>query len=214
MTKRNVTQAVSLQPIHVQNARICPSRHHVLNELPKGGVWGEIGVAFGDYSEPVLKHVRPIRFHAIDLFDLEKHKIIFGKKSADIFKGSTHEDYYRKRFATEINCKQMILHKGFSVEVLNQFDDEYFDVLYIDAAHDYANVMKDLNVAKKKIKINGLIILNDYVMNNPFDGQLYGVVQATNEICVNEGWEILYFALHPFMFCDVVIRRIGVNTNA
>ena len=206
--RKQVVQALDLLPNHLRHARIMPNRHHVLDELPKGSVWGEVGVAFGDYSKAVVARAQPRVFHAIDLFGLEKHKVIFGMKSSEIFKGKTHESFFRDRFASEIARGQMIIDKGLSNEVLNSFDDNYFDVLYIDAAHDYTNVKKDLDVAKQKIKKDGYIIMNDYIMSNPFDGQLYGVVQATNELCVEEDWEILFLALHPYMFCDVVIRRI------
>lgn len=206
--RKQVVQAKALEPRHVQNAQIMPSRHHVLDELPKGLVWGEVGVAFGDYSQSVLARAKPGVFHAIDLFDLEKHEVIFGLKSAEVFEGKTHEGFFRDRFAKDIVDGTMKIDKGLSTEVLSRFDDEYFDVLYVDAAHDYTNVKKDLNVAKHKVKRDGLLMMNDYVMSNPFDGQLYGVVQATNELCVEEDWEIIYMALHPYMFCDVVIRRI------
>jgi hypothetical protein len=206
--RKKVIQAKQLLPEHVKNARVMPSRHHVLDELPKGLIWGEVGVAFGDYSEAVLSRAEPRIFHAIDLFDLEKHEIIFGMKSAEVFGDKTHEGYFRDRFSAQIASGLVKIDKGLSVDVLNRYGDSYFDVLYIDASHDYENVKKDLDVAKRKVKRGGYIIMNDYVMSNPFDGQLYGVVQATNELCVDEGWEMLFLALHPYMFCDAVIRHI------
>jgi hypothetical protein len=211
--RKQVIQAKDLLPKHLKNARILPNRHHVLEELPKGLVWGEVGVAFGDYSKSALARAQPSVFHAIDLFDLEKHEIVFGLKSAEVFEGKTHEGFFRDRFAAEIASGQMKVDKGLSVEVLSRFEDAYFDVLYIDAAHDYVNVKKDLDVATQKLKKDGYLIMNDYIMSNPFDGQLYGVVQATNELCVEEDWEILFLALHPYMFCDVLVRRIGTSLS-
>lgn len=36
----------------------------------------------------------------------------------------------------------------------------------------------------------------------------YGVIQAVHEFCLREGWEIVYLALHPRMFCDVALNKI------
>ncbi len=38
--------------------------------------------------------------------------------------------------------------------------------------------------------------------------QPYGIVQAVHEFCREEGWEIRYLALHPYMFCDVALNKL------
>jgi len=50
--------------------------------------------------------------------------------------------------------------------------------------------------------------MNDYIMYDHFTKEEYGVVPATNEFMMEHNFEMLYFALHPEMFCDVLIRRI------
>ncbi len=51
-------------------------------------------------------------------------------------------------------------------------------------------------------------MLNDYTLVDPLLLQPYGIIQATHEFCVREGWEIIYLAQHPHMFCDVALRKI------
>ena len=92
---------------------------------------------------------------------------------------------------------------------MTAFNENYFDWIYIDAAHDYQSVKKDLFQAKRTIKENGLIIMNDYIMFDHFTKEKYGVVQATNEFMIENNYEMLYFALHQDMFCDVVLKKIS-----
>jgi hypothetical protein len=35
----------------------------------------------------------------------------------------------------------------------------------------------------------------------------YGVMQAVNEFCLNTNWEVAYFALDGYMYCDIAIHR-------
>jgi len=49
-----------------------------------------------------------------------------------------------------------------SVWAANQFPDEYFDFVYIDAGHTYAETMSDMNAWWPKTKKNGLFGGHDY----------------------------------------------------
>ena len=80
-------------------------------------------------------------------------------------------------------------------------------MIYIDAAHDYQSVMRDLAVANRKLKPSGYIVLNDYTIVDPLLLQHYDIVRAAHEFCLQEDWEIAFLALHPLMFCDVALRK-------
>lgn len=80
-------------------------------------------------------------------------------------------------------------------------------MIYIDAAHDYESVKRDAEIAQQKIRRDGIIVFNDYVMYDPFIGAEYGVVQAVNELLVRGGWDVIGFALEKSLFCDIAIQR-------
>lgn len=63
-----------------------------------------------------------------------------------------------------------------SIEASMKFEDEYFDIIYIDASHDYESVKKDILSWLPKLKKNGIICGDDYSIYFP------GVVQAVNEV--------------------------------
>ena len=64
--------------------------------------------------------------------------------------------------------------QGWSYEVVEQYKDNSLDFVFIDAAHDYESVKKDINAQYPKVKKGGVIAGHDY--NEP-----WGVVQAVNE---------------------------------
>lgn len=70
----------------------------------------------------------------------------------------------------------IILHKDYSYNICNKFSDNYFDFIYIDAAHDYKNVKRDILMYLPKTK--HLIGGHDYQLNWP------GVMTAVNEIFI------------------------------
>ncbi len=53
-------------------------------------------------------------------------------------------------------------HKSSSVEAATKFSDNSLDFVYIDAAHDYENVKKDITAWLPKVKIGGVIAGHDY----------------------------------------------------
>ena len=63
---------------YLRNAKILSSQHEILRFLPKGGVFCEVGVAYGDFSAAVLEACLPRKFIAIDHFELEKYPSMWG----------------------------------------------------------------------------------------------------------------------------------------
>lgn len=61
-----------------------------------------------------------------------------------------------------------------SIEAAKDFEDNYFDFIFIDAAHDYESVKQDLLTWYPKLKNGGIFAGHDYA---PF----WGVYQAVNE---------------------------------
>ena len=52
--------------------------------------------------------------------------------------------------------------KGWSYDVVSQFDDESLDVVYIDGTHTYDGVKRDIELYLPKVKKEGLICGHDY----------------------------------------------------
>jgi hypothetical protein len=194
-------------PAHLfENSRVCNSREHVLQMLPKGGVIAEVGVAYGNFSALLLEWLAPQKFIAIDSFAFtagdEPWKQTILKES-----NLSHVNYYEKRFGREIKNGVVEIHKGLSWEMLEKLPDKSLDYLYLDAGHSYDEVKKDISQAKKKIKDTGIIQFNDYTLFDAFAFIPYGVPKAVHEFMLAENYEMLFLCLHQQFFCDVVVRK-------
>ena len=106
-------------------------------------------------------------------------------KAIDHFEGSPeHEkliDYYG---ITIDNLKPIIdkieVIKNDSVLESKNYDNEYFDIVYIDASHEYEFVIEDIKNWLPKVKKGGIICGDDYISGWP------GVILAVDEIFNNK----------------------------
>jgi hypothetical protein len=138
-------------------------RRLLLQDMPKNSVCAEIGVWKGDFSELIRTVTSPEKLHLIDPWEFQDEfpermyggAVAKGQRDMD----SIYEDV-KKRFAKYPN---IILHRGKSEDVLQEFANAYFDWVYIDGNHYYEYVMKDLETSYSKVKLSGFITGDDYV---------------------------------------------------
>jgi predicted O-methyltransferase YrrM len=112
---------------------------------------------------------------------LINEKIPYDYYAIDHFLGSDEHqkdvDYFN---ITKENLKSIInninLIKKSSIESCVEFKNEFFDVIYIDASHDYESVKTDILSWLPKLKKNGIICGDDYISGWP------GVIMAVDEI--------------------------------
>lgn len=154
----------------LENAKLVSDIFVLLDRLPKGGIVAEIGVAAGDRSRQILERCRPKKIFLVDPW-------------TDNSKGGSSDISYHRiqdRMRYEIAAGVVELRRGHPHDVLQSFPDNTFDLAYIDAAHDYDTVCKDIENCYRIVKPGGIIAGNDYVRwVSPF--ARYGVVEAVNE---------------------------------
>jgi hypothetical protein len=205
----------ALTATHVAGCQLFANRYDMIAALgvPSGATIAEIGVAGGAFTEFLLDRLEPAKLVAIDTFEIPalptagkpaEWLTMFGATSDGVFAGLPHQEFYRRRFAgrSEVEIVEALSYEG-----LARYPDSSFDLVYIDAGHGYDDVSRDAAVAKTKIKPEGVIVFNDYIMFDHLLGYPYGIVQAVNRLVVAEDWRVAGFALHPSMFCDIALRR-------
>ena len=164
------------------------NRSELLKHLPQNAVCAEIGVSVGNFAWEIYHETNPQKLYLIDMwkkkddFELVHHK--FGKN------------------------EKIILMKGKSPDILNEFDDGFFDWVYIDADHRYKEVMEDLKICRKKVKTNGIILGHDYVLDTSLVRFPTGVAQAVHEFCKKYNWEISHLTNESHLHHSFAIKSL------
>jgi len=183
-------------------ARLIPSyltkgRAFLLKEMPKNSICAEIGTYDGDFAKKILYFTNPKKIHLIDPWVDSWHA------------GAPHQDkmdnrYQNvlKRFDREINLGQVVINRGYSHEIYNSFEDNYFDWIYIDGNHQYEFVKKDLELYYPKIKIGGFITGDDYYGKGKWWQD--GVKRAVDEFIVTKLVKLIIIKNSQFL-----LKKVG-----
>lgn len=62
---------------------------------------------------------------------------------------------------------KITIHRGYSHEKVPTFEDETFDIIYIDGNHEPEYVLEDAVLAFRKLKVGGFLIFDDYGWGGP-----------------------------------------------
>ena len=160
------------------------TRNDLLDVLDKKNIICEIGVFKGEFSDILLGKLKPTELHLIDIFEGE---MCSGDKDGNNIVWVNLDHEYNKLLEKYEKNEIVKLHKGKSFDILNKFQNNYFDLIYIDGDHSYNGVKNDLNIAFDKTKQNGYICGHDYTTE-----MFEGVVRAVNEFCIEKNLKIDY----------------------
>jgi hypothetical protein len=187
-----------LEVKHTSGARIVANRIELLGYLPEGGVVAELGVDKGLFSQQIIENCKPEKLHLIDVWASERFN---EQKALNV----------SRTFKEKIDNGSVIINRKLSTEVVSDFDDFYFDWIYIDTDHTYENTLLELRVFAQKVKIGGYIAGHDYSMGNWLTGTKFGVIEAVAEFCVTEGWKLVFLTADYTENPSFVITRIVEN---
>ena len=168
-----------LEQKHVQNAKILVDRFELLKMMPKNAVVAEIGVASGDYSSKIIQLTNPSKLHLVDFWGSSRYN--------EAVKNTVYT-----KFDAEIKSKKIEISLGLSTQVVDGFQNDYFDWIYIDTDHTYKTTLEELLSYAPKMKQGGIISGHDYIQGNWTGLIRYGVIEAVYEFCSKHNWEIIY----------------------
>lgn len=186
---------IPLEMRHVENCNLLLNREELLKLMKKNAVVAEIGVDEGKFSKRIHDITRPTKFHLIDMWGTDRFHD--GKFEA-----------VKSYFEEEIDKGAVEIHKTMSTNAAQEFEDGYFDWIYIDTDHSYETTRDELQLYAPKMKPDGIIAGHDYRMGNWISMYRYGVIEAVHEFCVNYNWELVYLTAEPTESQSFAIRKI------
>lgn len=144
------------------------NRETVNQYLPSGSIGCEIGVDKGGHAKLLLLS-KPKEFHLIDYW-----------------KGRTLENYKKvhKMFSKNPEVK---IHRADVFQLIPTFSDGFFDWIYLDAWHNYEDVIKQIEICLPKLKKDGIMAGHDFQVVCWKPKQEAGVVRAVIE-SIQRGW--------------------------
>ena len=193
-------------------------RSRLIQQVPKNAVWAEIGVYKGDFSQQVLDSCEPAEYYLIDnwRFEIHDHNALAedtenfanfaGKIHWEHFGDDPNSDqeknfqYVTSRFSERPSVK--IIRED-SAKGIESLPDAHFDVMYIDANHQYEYVLRDMIHARKKMKPGSIMLMNDFYEGPGGAEQNLGVMGAVNTFMKRYSYH--YLAMTHGSFADVAL---------
>jgi hypothetical protein len=178
---------------HIERCILLKDRYALLESLPKQSIGAEIGVANGDFTEDILSVVEPKLCHLIDIWGSDRY-------------GQKMYESVLARFDKRYSDGTLFINRGLSIECVSNFEDNFFDWVYIDTDHSYKTTLQELRCYSEKVKDGGLIMGHDYAMGNWQKQLKYGVIEAVFQFCVEENYELVYLTME--LTQSFAIRKI------
>jgi precorrin-6B methylase 2 len=174
---------VALKKKTKSDIKVFESRIDMFKSFKTGKIIAEVGVFRGDFSEFIYSNLNPMELHLIDIFNGITHS--GDKDGKNVITIDLNESY--ESLLEKYKDKNVKIHKGLSDKILNSFDDNYFDIIYIDAGHSYEEVKKDLEVSYNKLKPGGILSGHDYEPKRHIE-----VFMAVSQFCFENNLKIEY----------------------
>ena len=143
----------------------------------KNPVMAEIGVYQGYLSERLLENIPRLTLYMIDSWASETY--LYDKRLHEKFDLQCEKNYELAKKVTDKYFGQAFIIRDSSINAAKHFfHDNFFDLVFIDAGHEYKDVKTDNTIWLPKVKSGGWLCGHDYP-NAP------GVVQAVDEMFPN-----------------------------
>jgi len=133
------------------------------------------------------------KIHCVDPWiDYDEYPEYKGQQNVlfDIFKKNTSQ-YSNK----------IVIHRGFSDDVVPGFENNFFDIIYVDGNHETEYVYRDGIMALQKTKKGGYIIFDDY--SEYWRQTIRGIDKFLNEHSKN-----IKILIKGALFAQVIIQKI------
>lgn len=165
--------------------KIVPKRIDLIATLPNGSVIAEIGVRRGEFTFEMMELGNLAHVYAIDAWRLQTWS---AEQQDDCEHADAKTTFYRNLRGHLQPGGRLSVIDSLSLDAAKMEHIVPLDAFFLDAAHDFQNVLNDLLVWEKRLKRKGCILGHDYTDNDIAKSMEFGVVDAVNHFCREFGW--------------------------
>jgi hypothetical protein len=160
----------------------------MLNQMGLTGNGVEVGVLRGEFASHILKYWKGKKLYCVDAW---RH--ISGNIDINNPDHNGHLDNMAKTFMALYGFQdRATLIREVSSEAAKLFGNRSLSFVFIDAAHDYENVKKDLEAWHSKVQWGGVFCGHDYLDESAqANGHSeFGVKKAVDEFAAKHGYVV------------------------
>ncbi len=162
----------------------------LMNRWGLTGVGVEVGCYRGGFATCILKSW-PGVLHCVDPWEYQPGF----RDMLNTPDQPRNEAIARNELSGWVAEGRCVIHKGFSVEVADQwkrYSGDPLDWVYIDALHDYENVTADLNAWAPLIRSGGALCGHDYIQHPTGSDTVtvFNVIQAVTDWRERNGYAL------------------------
>lgn len=160
----------------------------MLNNLKLLGEGVEIGVLRGEFSAHILRYWKGRKLYSVDAW---RH--ISGNVDVNNPDHNGQLDNMAKAFMALYGYQDRnVMIRELSTDAAKLFGNRSLSFVYLDAAHDYENVMKDLEAWHSKVAWGGIFCGHDYLDSSVEENghTEFGVKRAVDEFAAKYGYTV------------------------
>lgn len=198
---------------------VLSDRSALLDCVPRGGRAAELGVFTGDHAAGMQRVIGCNELHLVDTWsydpadrvpfpDMPEHMMEREAVVADYFgpdPDASLEEHFRTTVQRFANDPAVTIHRSRTSDAYRQFDDGCFDMIYVDANHQYEYVLRDLLEWGPELRMGGLMFLNDHYDSPDGRRQNLGVIGATAAFVKRSAFD--YVAMSAAPWSDMVLTN-------
>jgi predicted O-methyltransferase YrrM len=160
---------------------------------PPNGKILEIGCFYGKSTNYMCTNIVNTKRNDIKVYALDTFR---GSSEHGFIKEAVGPDGTFKAY-TEANLKEfidqgiveLIESRSDNSEVINRFEDGFFDVIIVDGAHEYDAVLDDIENWWSKLKKDGIMLFDDMYMESVAQAVAKGLKDRVPNYSVMQGRE-------------------------
>lgn len=172
----------------------------------------EIGVWKGDRAEQFIQNVKSLKHYVgFDLFENISKDTFKSESMGKCYPASMEIVNERLKKIARMDCKIELI-PGNTKITLKQFQsqtDEKFDFIFIDGGHSIQTIENDWEFSEKLISQKGIIILDDYYLND----ESRGARSLIDRLLNNKQYEVRFFPMIEDIIDNLQITMVIVKKN-